>query len=130
MSSGTSALSPFNTEQRMPTLKKTGFRTENIVQIILLLTSTRRLPLPLSFYVHLVSTLRNLLNLHLADPKVDNFPFSMQSAILYALMKLICYAFVHPYSFSCSLSTLLAGRVINHFCRRYAIFLCSLSTAT
>ena len=109
----------------MPTLaafKKTGFRTENIVLIILLLTSTRPLPLSLSFYVHLVSTLRNLLNLHLADPKVDDFPFSFQSAILYALLKLICYAFVHPCSFGRSLSTLLAGRVINHFCTRYAIF--------
>ena len=27
-------------------------------------------------------------------------------------------------------STILAGRVINHFCTGYAIFLCSLSTAT
>ena len=56
MSSRTSALSPLNTEQRKPTLaafpKKTGFRTENIVLIILLSTSTRRLPLSLSFYFH------------------------------------------------------------------------------
>ena len=130
MSSGTSALLPFNTEQRMPRLKKTGFRTESIVLIILLLTSTRRLPLSLSFYVHLVSTLRNLLNLHIADPKVDDFPFCIQSAIPYDLLKLIYYAFVHPCSFGRSLSTLLAGHVINHFCTRYAIFLCSLNTAT
>ena len=135
MSSGTSALSPFNhTEQRRHNYagrvsKKTGFRTENIVLIILLLTYTRRLPLSLSFYVHLVSTIRNLLNLHLADPNVDDCPFSIQSAILYALLKLICYAFVHPCSFGRPLSTILAGRVINHSCARYAIFLCSLSTA-
>ena len=133
MSSGTSALSPFNAEQRRHMLaafpKKKGFRTENIVLIILLLTYTRRLPLSLSFYVHLVSTIRNLLNLHLADPNVYDCPFSIQSAILYALLKLICYAFVHPCSFGRSLSTILAGRVINHSCARYAIFLCSLSTA-
>ncbi len=88
---------------RWPRFQKTGFRTENIVLIILLLTSTCRLPLSLSLYVHLVSTLRNLLNLHLANPKVDDFPFSIQSAILYALLKLICYAFVHPCSFGRSL---------------------------
>ena len=35
---------------------------------------------------------------------------------------LFCYAFVHPCSFGRSLSTMLAGRVINHFCTRYAIF--------
>ena len=40
----------------------------------------------------LVSTLRNLLNLHLADPKVDDFPFSIQSAILYALLQfMLCF---------------------------------------
>ena len=44
----------------------------------------------------LVFTLRNIFNLHLADPKVDDFPISIQSAILYALLKLICYAFVQP----------------------------------
>ena len=91
-----------------PRFKKTGFRTENIVLIILLFTYTRRLPLSLSFYVHLVSTIRNLLNLHLADPNVDDCPFSIQSAILYALLKLICYAFVHPCSFGRSRSTILA----------------------
>ena len=58
MSSGTSALSPFNTDQHRPTLAAfpenslAGFRTENIVLIILLLTSTRRLLLSLSFYFH------------------------------------------------------------------------------
>ena len=83
------------------------------------MTSTRR------FICTLVSTLRNHLNLHLADPKVDDFPFSIQSAILYALLKLICYAFVQPCSFGRSLSIMLAERVINHFCTRYAIFLCS-----
>ena len=36
----------------------------------------------------LVSTIRNLLNLHLGDPNVDDCPFSIQSAILYALLKL------------------------------------------
>ena len=40
-------------------------------------------------------------------------------------LKLICYAFVQPCSFGRSSSTRLAGRVINHFCTRYAIFLCS-----
>ena len=37
---------------RWPRFQKTGFRTEDIVLIILLLTSTRRLPLSLSFYFH------------------------------------------------------------------------------
>ena len=29
--------------------------------------------------------------MHLADPKVDDFPFYIQSAILYALLKLLCF---------------------------------------
>ncbi len=44
------------------------------------------------FISTLVSTLCNLLNLHLADHKVDDFPFSIQSVILYALQKLmLCF---------------------------------------
>ena len=77
------------------------------------------------FISTLVFTLRDLLNMHLADPKVDEFPFSIQSAILYTLLELICYAFVQPCSFGRSVSTRLAGRVINQFYTRYAIFLCS-----
>ena len=123
MSSGTSALSPFNTEQLRPTLAR--LKKQDSENIVLILRSTRRLPLSLRFISTLVSTLRNLLNLHLANPKVDDFPFSIQSAILYALLKLICYAFIQPCSFGRSLSTRLAGRIINHFCTRYAIFLCS-----
>ena len=124
MSSGTSALSPFNTEQRRPTLAAFPEKqdSENIVEI---LTSTHRLPLSPSFYFPLSLSLSNLLNLHLADPNVDDFPFSIQSANLYTLQKLICYAFVQPCSFGRSLSTRLAGRVINHFCTRYSMFLCS-----
>ena len=80
----------------------------------------------LRFISTLVSTLRNFLNRHLADPKGDDFPFSIQSAnVLYALLKLICYAFLQPCSFGRSLSTRLAGHVINHFCTRCAIFFCS-----
>ena len=58
--------------------------------------------------------------MHLADPKVDDFPFSIQSAILYALLKLICYAFVQPCSFVRSLSTRLSGR-LEHQPRLYSI---------
>ena len=52
-------------------------------------------------------------------------PFSIQSIIVYALLKLICYAFVQPCSFGRQPSTRLAAPVINHFCTRYALFLCS-----
>ena len=45
---------------------------------------------------------------------------------LYPLLKLICYnAFIQSCLFGRSLQTRLAGRIINHFCTRYAIFLCS-----
>ena len=54
-------------------------------------------------------------------PSPSSLPFHNN----YALLRLICYAFVQPCSFVCSLSTRLAGRVINHFCTRYAIFLYS-----
>ena len=43
-----------------------------------ILISTRCLSLSPSFYFHFVSTLRDRLNLRLADPKVDDFPFSIQ----------------------------------------------------
>ena len=52
-------------------------------------------------------------------PKVDDFPFSIRSAILCALLKLICYAFVQQCLFGRSLSTRLAVRVISH---AYAVF--------
>ena len=93
-----SSLSPFNNSvgRRWPRFqKKTGFR------------KYRRCHL--RFISTLVSILRNLLNLHLVDPKVDDFPFSIQSAILCALLKLICYGFVQPCSFGHSRSTRLAG---------------------
>ena len=117
MSSETSALSPFNTEQHRPTLavfiKKTRiqngkYRSSNI--IIDIHTSHA----VVTFVLFPLYSLRILLNLHLAYPKVDDFPFSIQSATLYALLWFICYAFVHPCSFGRSLSTILAGRVINH----------------
>ena len=118
MSSGTSVLSPFNTEQRTlaafpkTRIQKTSFKYWH-----------RHVACRchLRFISTLVSTLRDLLNLHLADPKVDEFPFSIQSTSLYALLKSICYAFVQLCSFGRSLSIRLAGRVINHFCPRYAI---------
>ena len=51
-------------------------RSENIVQI-LVATFTLLALLPHSFYVH--SILRDRLNLRLADPQVDDFPFSTLS---------------------------------------------------
>ena len=60
------------------------------------------------------STLRNLLNLHLGDPKYDDFPFSIHSAIAYALLKLICNAFVQPRSFDRSLSKKISGTLTRH----------------
>ena len=90
MSSGTSALLPFNTEQHaLAAFPKTGIQKTSFKY---------RYPhvachCHLRFISTLVSTLRNLLNLHLSDPKVDDFPFSVQSTILYALLRLTCYAF-------------------------------------
>ena len=53
-------------------------RSENIVQI-LVATFTLLALLPHSFYFH--SILRDRLNLRLADPQVDDFPFSILSII-------------------------------------------------
>ena len=46
-----------------------------------------------------IHTLLAVVTFVLLTPKVDDFPFSIQSTILYALLKLIYYAFVQPYSF-------------------------------
>ena len=94
--SGTPALSLFSTEQRRPALAAfsnnnainlpniliSGLikpRSENIVQILVATFALLAL-LPHSFYVH--SILRLRLNLRLADPQVDDFPFSIISIIL------------------------------------------------
>ena len=53
-------------------------RSENIVQI-LVATFTLLALMPHSFYFH--SILRDRLNLRLADPQVDDFPFSILSII-------------------------------------------------
>ena len=53
-------------------------RSENIVHI-LVATFTLLALVPHSSYFH--SILRDRLNLHLADPKVDDFPFSILSII-------------------------------------------------
>ena len=53
-------------------------RSENIVQM-LVATFTLLALLPHSFYFH--SILRDRLNLSLADPQVDGFPFSIRSII-------------------------------------------------
>ena len=71
MFSGTSARSPFNTERRRPTLatfpktriQKTSFKYWH---------PRVACRCHLRFISNLFSTLRNLLNLHLADPKVDD----------------------------------------------------------
>ena len=122
MFSGPSALSPFNTERRRPTLatfpktriQKTSFKYWH--------------PRVAGrchhhFISNLFSTLRNLLNLHLADPKVDDS--SQFSQPFYTLFWSWCYAFIQSCPFGRSLQTRLAGRVINHFCTRYTIYLCS-----
>ena len=114
MSSGTSALSLFNREQlTLAAFARTRIQKTSFKHWHPHVACRCRL----RFISTLVSTLRTLLNLHLADPTFDDFPFSTQSTILYALLKLICYAFAQPCSFGRSLSR-LAGRVINHFCTR------------
>ena len=50
------------------------------------------------FQLFIVFTHRDRLNLRLVHPKADDCPFSVQSTILYVLLKLTCYAFVQPCS--------------------------------
>ena len=122
MFSGTSALSPFNTERRRPTLA--AFPKTRIQKISFKYWHSRvACRCHLRYIFNLFSTLRNLL------PQ-SWWLFSIQSTILYAVLKLICYAFVQSCAFGRSLQTRFAGRVINHFCTRYAIFCVSFSTAT
>ena len=123
MSSGTShprRLTQNSVGLRWPRFQKTGLRKyrSNI------LTSTRRLPLSPSFYVHFSLYPSRICILPTLKLMTFPSPFSLP---FYAL---ICYAFVQSCLFGRTLSTRLGGRVINHFCTRYAIFLCSLRTAT
>ena len=85
-------------------------RSENIVQI-LVATFTLLALLPRSFYFQ--SIIRDRLNLHLADPQVYDFPFSILSII--------------PLQFflTCPCQITATTNVMNHFCTRYAVFACS-----
>ena len=114
MFSGMSAHSPFNTERRRPTLFKQD--SENIVQI---LTSTRRLPLSPSFYFQFI--------LYPSQPLAPKL-MTLLNSVYHSIRcsEVDCYTFVQSCSFGRSLQTRLAGCVINHFCTRCAIFLCSL----
>ena len=75
-----SALSPFNHRIAYVGRVSKNQNPENMFQI---LTSTRRLPLSPSSYFHFSLYPSRPLNLHLADPKDEDFPFSVQSTILY-----------------------------------------------
>ena len=80
------------------------------------------------FISTLVFTLRHRLNLRLADPKVYDFPFSIQSTILYALLKLISFRpamLVRSFTVSKLVNKMTCQFVINHFCTRYTLFMCS-----
>ena len=122
MSSGTSALSPFNTEQRRPTLAT--FRKTRIQKTSFKYWHPRvacRCHLRYSTLVSsLVFTLRNIFNLHLADPKVDDFPISIQSAILYALLKLmLCFRS------AMLVRSFTVNKISGTRCTRHAVFLYS-----
>ena len=86
----------------------------------------------LRFISTLVFSHRDRLNLHIADPEIDDFPFSTQSTkFVYALLRL-CKCFrpamlVRSFTVSKLLNEISGTRyIINHLnCTRYALFICS-----
>ena len=78
-----------STQNTVSSLVSKNQNPENIVQI---LTSTRCLPLSPSYYFHF--------SLYSSRPlESAYFPSPLRATIVYAILKLICYAFVQPCSF-------------------------------
>ena len=88
MFSGTSALSPFNTERRRPTLAAFQKKKQDSENIVLILTSTHHMPLAPSFYFQLILYPSQPLESTSCRPQ-SWWLFSIQSTILYALLKLM-----------------------------------------